>query len=84
VTTKETIVRAEITRILNKVFSVDFQTDSSKSDISQYVTWDSLKHVQIILELEDSFDFEISDSEIEKIFDYNSSVEYVLSKLKDK
>ncbi len=83
-TTKETIVRAEITRILNKVFSVDFQTDSSKSDISQYVTWDSLKHVQIILELEDSFDFEISDSEIEKIFDYNSSVEYVLSKLKDK
>jgi acyl carrier protein len=84
VTTKETIVRAEITRILNKVFSVDFQTDSSKSDISQYVTWDSLKHVQIILELEDSFEFEISDAEIEKIFDYNSSVEYVLSKLKDK
>ena len=82
--TKETIVRAEITRILNKVFSVDFQTDSSKSDISQYGTWDSLKHVQIILELEDSFDFEISDAEIEKIFDYNSSVEYVLSKLKDK
>jgi acyl carrier protein len=84
VTTKETIVRAEITRILNKVFSVDFQTDSSKSDISQYGTWDSLKHVQIILELEDSFDFEISDVEIENIYDYNSSVEYVLSKLKDK
>ena len=83
-TTKETIVRAEITRILNKVFSVDFQTDSSKSDISQYGTWDSLKHVQIILELEDSFDFEISDVEIENIYDYNSSVEYVLSKLKDK
>jgi acyl carrier protein len=83
-TTEETIVRAEVTRILNKVFSVDFQTDSSKSDIPQNGTWDSLKHVQIILELEDSFDFEISDAEIEKIFDYNSSVEYVLSKLKDK
>lgn len=83
-TSQEIFVKSEVFRILGKVFSLDRETNSKIDDVSQVGTWDSLKHVQIILELEDSFDFEVSDAEIENFFDFDSVVEFVLKKLEDK
>ncbi len=81
---QEIFVRSEVFRILGKVFSLDRETNSNIDDVSQFGTWDSLKHVQIILELEDSFDFQVSDAEIESFFDFDSVVDFVLKKLEDK
>ena len=83
-TSQEIFVKSEVFRILGKVFSLDRETNSQIDEISQFGAWDSLKHVQIILELEDSFDFEVSDAEIESFFDFDSVVEFVLKKLGDK
>lgn len=83
-TSQEIFVKSEVFRILGKVFSLDRETNSKIDDVSQFGTWDSLKHVQIILELEDSFDFEVSDAEIESFFDFDSVVEFVLKKLEVK
>ena len=83
-TSQEIFVKSEVFRILGKVFSLDCETNSKIDDVSQFGTWDSLKHVQIILELEDSFDFEVSDAEIESFFDFDSVVEFVLKKLEVK
>lgn len=83
-TSQEIFVKSEVIRILGKVFSLDRETDSKIGDVSQFGTWDSLKHVQIILELEDSFDFDISDAEIGSIYDFASVVEFVLKKLEVK
>jgi acyl carrier protein len=84
VTSQEIFVKSEVFRILGKVFSLDRETNPKIDDVSHFGTWDSLKHVQIILELEDSFDFEVSDAEIESFFDFDSVVEFVLKKLEDK
>lgn len=81
---QEIFVRSEVFRILGKVFSLDRETNSNIDDVSHFGTWDSLKHVQIILELEDSFDFQVSDAEIESFFDFDSVVDFVLKKLADK
>ena len=83
-TSQEIFVKSEVLRILGKVFSLDRETNSKIDGDSQFGTWDSLKHVQIILYLEDSFDFEVSDAEIESFFDFDSVVEFVLKKLEDK
>ncbi len=81
---QEIFVRSEVFRILGKVFSLERETNSNIDDVSQFGTWDSLKHVQIILELEDSFGFQVSDAEIESFFDFDSVVDFVLKKLEDK
>jgi acyl carrier protein len=77
----ESGLELELSRILSKVFSLDLHSGTDNSEELQNVIWDSLKTVQMVLELEDSFDIEISDSDLQHIRDFRSTLEYVRRKI---
>ena len=77
----ESGLEIELSRILSKVFSLDLHSGIGNSEELKNIIWDSLKTVQIVLELEDSFNIEISDSDLQHIRDFRSTLEYVRRKI---
>ena len=66
----------DVVKILMKVFSEDSESvikNLSKSESN----WDSLKSLQLILELEDYLGSELSEVEIEELEDFSSIVKLV-------
>ena len=66
----------DVIKILMKVFSEDSESvikNISKSESN----WDSLKSLQLILELEDYLGSELSEVEIEELEDFSSIVKLV-------
>lgn len=66
----------DVIKILIKVFSEDSESvikNLSKSESN----WDSLKSLQLILELEDYLGSELSEVEIEELEDFSSIVKLV-------
>jgi acyl carrier protein len=66
----------DVVKILMKVFSEDSESvikNISKSESN----WDSLKSLQLILELEDYLGSELSEVEIEELEDFSSIVKLV-------
>ena len=68
------MIESRIEKIFKKVFAIDTPKTMHKTNSE---VWDSLKHIELILELEDEFDLEISDSTALKITDYNSCLEII-------
>lgn len=68
------MIELRIEKIFVKVFEVDTPKAINKMDCQE---WDSLKHIELILELEDEFDLEISDNAALKITDFNSCLEII-------
>jgi acyl carrier protein len=80
-TTDEIGLEIELKRILSKVFSLDLHSNVDNGEELKNVVWDSLKTVQIVLELEDSFSIEILDADLENIRDFTSTMEYIRRKI---
>ena len=68
------MIELRIEKIFVKVFAVETPRTINKID---YQEWDSLKHIELILELEDEFDLEIGDNSSLKIIDFNSCLEII-------
>ena len=68
------MIELKIEKIFVKVLALDAPRAINKVDCEE---WDSLKHIELILELEDEFDLEISDNNSLKITDYKSCLEIV-------
>ena len=68
------MIESRIEDIFTKVFAIDAPKDINKTDNE---VWDSLKHIELILELEDEFNLEIDDNTSLKITDFNSCLEIV-------
>lgn len=68
------MIELKIEKIFVKVLALDTPRAINKIDCEE---WDSLKHIELILELEDEFDLEISDNAAIKITDFNSCLEII-------
>ena len=68
------MIESKIKDIFTKVFAIDAPSAMNKTDGE---AWDSLKHIELILELEDEFNLEIDDNTSLKITDFNSCLEIV-------
>lgn len=68
------MIELRIEKIFVKVFDLEAPRFINKNDHEE---WDSLKHIELILELEDEFDIEITDNNSLKITDFNSCLEIV-------
>jgi len=69
----------ELSKIFSSAFEVEIvlDMDSSKENMGE---WDSLKHLHLILELEDTLNIEFTPFEIEQM----TSVVQILTILKEK
>ncbi len=68
------MIELRIEKIFVKVFDLEAPKFINKSEHEE---WDSLKHIELILELEDEFDIEITEDNSLKITDFNSCLEIV-------
>jgi acyl carrier protein len=53
-----------VRNILQKTLSVDLPADDANVNSQNIAKWDSLKHIQIILALEDAFRVEIDEEDM--------------------
>ncbi|MCO4314538.1 acyl carrier protein [Pectobacterium versatile] len=60
--------------ILEEVLECEFFDDISKDNCE---SWDSINHVNIILELQDEYDIKIDHQDIDKLLSYNSILNYL-------
>jgi acyl carrier protein len=67
-----------IEKIFKKLFDISNLSDFNRQDYSE---WDSLKHIELILELEDEFFIELNDSQGTEIKDFDSCVKVILEVL---
>lgn len=57
-------MRERIKVVMAQIFNVDIDTITEESSPESIDRWDSLKHMQLILAIEDEFDITFSDDEI--------------------
>lgn len=73
-------MKDKVLSILSKVMQVDPADLSIESSSETVATWDSLKHMNLILALEDDFDVQFTDTEIVEML----SVDQIIKTLERK
>jgi len=60
----------KLKQVLSRVFSVslDMITDNASPDTIE--NWDSVRHMNLVLALEEEFDFEFTDDQVVEILSY--------------
>lgn len=55
----------KLTRILSQTLNVSPEQITLESNTNNITSWDSLAHMNVIFAIEDSFDFQFTDEELE-------------------
>ena len=70
-----------IRNIMSEVFKIPADSVNDKSSPDTVESWDSLKHLQLILSLEDEFEIIFNDDEIAAILSFDSIRSIINEKL---
>ena len=73
-----------IKNIMSEVFKIPADSVNDKSSPDTVESWDSLKHLQLILSLEDEFEIIFNDDEIAVILSFDSIRSIINEKLNNK
>ena len=68
-----------IKNIMSAVFEIPIQEINDESSSDTIISWDSLKHMNLVIALEEEFEMEFSESEIPAITNYRTIKEVILS-----
>ena len=75
-------LESRIEEVMRSVFGIDedqeFPPNSSPETIN---TWDSLRHIQLVVALEEEFDVEFNDEEILEMLNYKLIVSLLSGKI---
>ena len=72
-------IEDRIKNIMSVVFEISIQEINDKSSKDTITSWDSLKHMNLVISLEEEFEMEFSESEIPEITNYRAIKEVILS-----
>ena len=67
----------EIKEIISRVFEIDLSEITDKSSQKDIVKWDSLQHLNLIVEIEDKFDISIEPEDISNMVTIEKIVEII-------
>ena len=67
---------------MSAVFEVPVEEINEESSTDTIKSWDSLKHMNLVIALEEEFDTEIPDEEAEKIISVQHAIDYISTNLK--
>ena len=70
----------QIKKVVESVLSISDFSDESKISSDQILSWDSLRHIQLIFSLEEEFDIEFNDLEINEMINLKSINKLIKSK----
>lgn len=74
-------VKEKIKIIMSAVFEVPIEEITEESSSDNIESWDSLKHLNLILALEEEFEITIPDEEVGNLFNYKL-IELVVNECK--
>lgn len=69
-----------IRKVMSQIFEIDPDSISEESSPETIERWDSLKHMQLIMALEDEFDIRFSDEDIPDLVSFKS-IEKAIGKI---
>ena len=72
-------IEDRIKNTMAAVFEIPLQEINDESSSDTVVSWDSLKHMNLVIALEEEFEMEFSESEIPAITNYRVIKEVILS-----
>ena len=75
----ENNIEDRIKNVMSAVFEIPIQEINDQSSSDKIVSWDSLKHMNLVIALEEEFEMEFSESEIPEITNYRAIKEVILS-----
>ena len=59
-----------IKKVMSNVFNIDIDSINNDSSPDNIENWDSLKHMNLIVALEEDFDIEFDDNDIENLLNF--------------
>ena len=78
------MIETQIKEVISKEFKIEISEISSDFSQENIVTWDSLKHLNLVVALESVFNTEFEPEEISNMYDLNSIIKLVEKKLDEK
>ena len=72
--------KERIKNVMSLVFELPIKDISKNSSHETIETWDSLKHMNLVIALEEEFKIEFSDDEILEMMDYSSIETIIINK----
>ncbi len=73
----------ELNKILNEVLKIDINELNDTLSMQNYEIWDSLKHMELIVSIEENLNIELSMDDIMDMTDIGSIKKIVSDKLKN-
>ena len=70
----------KIKKIMAKTFEIDINDISKNSSPSDFESWDSLRHLMLIVNLEEKFKIKFNDDELVSLIDFKSVCKFVSKK----
>lgn len=74
-------IREKIRNLMAIVFEIDINKIKDNADPSGIETWDSLKHMSLIVALEEEFDIIFTDEEMMELLNFELITRIVFEKL---
>jgi acyl carrier protein len=74
-------VQDRIRRVISAVFDISIESITDDTSPDTVGSWDSLKHMYLIIALEEEFSFQISDNEIIEMINYSLIKNIIIEKL---
>jgi acyl carrier protein len=59
-----------IKKVMSNVFNINVDSINNESSPDNIENWDSLKHMNLIVALEEDFDIEFDDNDIENLLNF--------------
>ena len=67
--------------IMSKTFNIDISLISEKTSKKDLTEWDSMSHLNLIVDIEDEFKIAFENDEIISVIDFNSLINILKNKL---
>lgn len=75
--------KKQIKQVMSAVFSVPVDSITNESSKDNIATWDSLKHLNLVLALEEEFEISIPDEEVGNLINFQL-IEYTINECTSK
>ncbi len=62
--------KSQIIKVMSAVFEVPIESITETSSVDSIESWDSVKHLNLILALEEEFNISIPDEEVGNLMNY--------------
>ena len=73
-------MKDRVKKVISEVFNIDIELINNESSPDNIENWDSLKHMNLIVALEEEFEIEFNDEEIVDSMNYALIVNILESK----